>query len=89
MREVAAWRRYVASKQVCPNCSGRRIAVVIFGRMRIHSEELLDSLFGRGFWVDGGLSGDRDHMFHCRNCGRSFNSTEDLFGIIGPLNLSR
>ena len=87
-RQLAAWRRNSAKKQTCPQCASKDIAVVLFGRTRLHSEETLDELFGVGHWVDGGTGADPDVVFHCTGCSHRFGSARDLFGIFGYPDLT-
>ena len=87
-RQLAAWRRNSAKKQVCPDCSSKEIAVVVFGRSRLDSEKTLDELFGVGHWVDGGVGADPDVVFHCSKCSKRFGSARDLFGIFGYPDLT-
>ncbi len=87
-RQLAGWRLRLASEQTCPSCSSRQIAVVVFGRTNLSSEELLDELFGMGHWVDGGSGTDRDMAYQCTKCSQRFGSQRDIFGIFGLPDLS-
>ncbi len=80
---LAGWRRNVAKQQVCPACNKQEVALVIFGRTNLNSEQMLDELFGVGNWVDGGASADPNLAFQCVACSHRFGSAKDLFGIFG------
>jgi len=87
-RKLAEWRRNLARTQTCPQCGSKEIAIVVFGRSHLNSEEALDELFGVGYWVDGGVGADPDVIFHCVGCSQRFGSAKDLFGIFGYPDLA-